>query len=150
MLNPGGSFDKRRPSDGNSRKTVPPFPPHSGIRRWTVAGNVHWTRSLIWRGASVQALAIESVSGEMELKTSMAELCFLLRCRRHDLDIELANGCWKAPGEPRLAFVIPGGRQVTQRINLLEDAHIRSTDRRRPEAREPARRRRYTKAPGAE
>jgi AraC family transcriptional regulator len=124
MPDPGALFDKGQARDGSGRKTVPPFPPHSGVRRWTVAGNLHWTRSVAWRGASVQALAIESVSGEVELKTSMAELCFLLRCRHHDLDIELANTCWKAPPEPRLAYVIPAGREVTQRVNLLEDAQI--------------------------
>src|SRR5579862_1349639 len=105
-------------------KIVPPFPPHSRVRRWTVAGNLHWTRSLAWRGATVQALAIESASGEMQLKTSMAELCFLLRCRQHDVDIELANCYWKAPHEPPLAYVIPGGREITQRVNFLEDAQI--------------------------
>lgn len=105
-------------------KIVPPFPPRSRVRRWTIAGNLHWTRSLAWRGASVQALAIESASGEMRLKTSMAELCFLLRCRQHDVDIELANSYWKAPHEPPLAYVLPGGREITQRVNLLEDAQI--------------------------
>jgi AraC-like DNA-binding protein len=124
MPDTGASFDGGEAWEGSRRKTVPPFPPHSGVRRWTIVGNLHWTRSLAWRGASVQALAIESACGEMELKTSMAELCFLLRCRRHDVDIEFANTSWKAPHEPRSAYVIPGGRQITQRVNLLEDAQI--------------------------
>jgi AraC family transcriptional regulator len=124
MPDSSASFGAGRAGEGRDRKTVPPFPPHSSVRRCTVAGNVRWTRSLAWRGASVQALAIESSSGEIELKTSMAELCFLLRCRHHDLDIKLANTCWKAPHEPRWAYVIPEGREITQRVNLLEDAQI--------------------------